>query len=105
MRPLPPLIKGTSRSLNRAIAIERSGHLTATKIRDPSRPDFFARWGSLIGKISDTTAREQMREYVDFLRHLSDLEFDFKEILEFDARTRSEWKLHNKVEVDRVALA
>ena len=36
---------------------------------------------------------------------MSDLGFDFKDIVEFDVRTRNEWKLNNQVEFDRTALS
>ena len=72
--------------------------------KDPTPADFFYQWSQYTAQHRGSAHGEQLEEYVAFLRYLTDVGYEFREVVEFDHRTRHNWKTGGKVVVSKDSL-
>lgn len=89
---------------HRAVEIAKDGRMVARQKRDQTPADFFFQWSQYVMQHRGSATGESLEEYVSFLRFLTDLGFDFRDVVDFDLRTRHGWMTGKKVVVDRANL-
>ena len=89
---------------HRAVEITGDGRMLARQRKEPTTADFFHQWSQYIAKYRGSADGDRLEQYVAFLRYLTDLGYEFREVVEFDHRTRHGWKTGGEVVVDKASL-